>query len=64
MRNFSQRKFSQCVLMLFLLEGFVFFEGDAVVEGLGAFGNRSYGYLFRTPLQPRDSHRGRRDREG
>ena len=37
MRNFSQRKFSQCVLMLFLLEGFVFFEGDAVVEGLGAF---------------------------
>ena len=37
MRNFSQRNFSQCVLMLFLLEGFVFFEGDAVVESLCAF---------------------------
>ena len=37
MRKFSQRNFSQCVLMLFLLEGFVFFEGDAVVESLGAF---------------------------
>ena len=37
MRKFSQRNFSQRVLMLFLLEGFVFFEGDAFVEGLGAF---------------------------
>ena len=37
MRKFSQRNFSQCVLMLFLLEGFVFFEGDAVVESLCAF---------------------------